>query len=51
MSAMATVICPTMPMMQLVSGGFKQVSKCADVDSAYLDPIRAQEKALGIAQD
>lgn len=38
-------------MMQLVKGGFKQVSKCADVDSTYLDPIRAQEKALGIAQN
>jgi branched-chain amino acid transport system substrate-binding protein len=35
-------------MMQLVEGGFKQVSECADVDSAYLDPIRAQEKELGI---
>jgi branched-chain amino acid transport system substrate-binding protein len=35
-------------MMQLVEGGFKQISQCADVDSAYLDPIRAQEKELGI---
>jgi branched-chain amino acid transport system substrate-binding protein len=38
-------------MMQLVEGGFKQVSQCADVDSAYLDPIRAQEKELGIKQN
>jgi branched-chain amino acid transport system substrate-binding protein len=35
-------------MMQLVKDGFKQVGQCADVDSAYLDPIRAQEKELGI---
>ena len=38
-------------MMQMVDGGFKQVGKCTDVDSAYLDPIRAQEKELGIAQN
>jgi branched-chain amino acid transport system substrate-binding protein len=35
-------------MMQLVEGGFKQVGGCTDVDSTYLDPIRAQEKELGI---
>jgi len=38
-------------MMQMVDGGFKQVGKCADVDSAYLDPIRAQEKELGITSN
>jgi branched-chain amino acid transport system substrate-binding protein len=38
-------------MMQMVNGGFKQVGKCADVDSAYLDPIRAQEKELGITSN
>jgi branched-chain amino acid transport system substrate-binding protein len=38
-------------MMQMVDGGFKQVGDCTDVDSAYLDPIRAQEKELGIAQN
>ena len=38
-------------MMQLVDGGFKQVGQCTDVDSAYLDPIRAQEKELGITQN
>jgi len=38
-------------MMQMVDGGFKQVGECTDVDSAYLDPIRAQEKELGIAQN
>ncbi len=35
-------------MMQLVEGGFKQVGECADVDSAYLDPIRVTEKELGL---
>jgi len=38
-------------MMQMVDGGFKQVGECADVDSAYLDPIRAQEKELGITSN
>jgi branched-chain amino acid transport system substrate-binding protein len=38
-------------MMQMIDGGFKQVGECTDVDSAYLDPIRAQEKELGIVQN
>lgn len=37
-------------MMQVVKGGFKKVSECADVDSAALDPVRAAEKELGIAK-
>jgi branched-chain amino acid transport system substrate-binding protein len=37
-------------MMLIENGGYRQVSECADVDSAYLDPIRANEKALGIKQ-
>jgi len=35
-------------MVQVVEGGFKVVGECTDVDSAYLDPIRAIEKELGI---
>ncbi|MBY3182004.1 ABC transporter substrate-binding protein [Rhizobium laguerreae] len=35
-------------MVQISGNGFKVISKCADVDSAYLDPIRAAEKELGI---
>lgn len=31
-------------------GGFETVRDCYDIDTAYLDPIRAQEKALGLAQ-
>jgi branched-chain amino acid transport system substrate-binding protein len=38
-------------MMQMIDGGFKQVGECTDVDSAYLDPIRAQEKELGISSN
>lgn len=38
-------------MMQMIDGGFKQVGGCTDVDSAYLDPIRAQEKQLGISSN
>lgn len=37
-------------MAQIVKGGFKIESACADVDSAYLDPVRATEKQLGIAK-
>jgi branched-chain amino acid transport system substrate-binding protein len=36
-------------MAEVVKGGFKVVSPCTDVDSAYLEPIRAIEKQLGIA--
>lgn len=36
-------------MVQLVAGGYKVVGQCTDVDSAYLQPYRADEKALGIA--
>jgi branched-chain amino acid transport system substrate-binding protein len=35
-------------MVQMVSGGYKVVGECTDVDSAYLEPYRADEKALGI---
>lgn len=35
-------------MVQMVEGGYKVVGECMDVDSAYLDPYRANEKALGI---
>jgi branched-chain amino acid transport system substrate-binding protein len=35
-------------MVQFANGGYKVVGKCSDVDSAYLEPYRAQEKALGI---
>lgn len=35
-------------MVQMVAGGYKVVSGCTDVDSAYLGPYRAQEKALGV---
>lgn len=35
-------------MAQMVEGGYKIVGACTDVDSAYLDPYRANEKALGI---
>jgi branched-chain amino acid transport system substrate-binding protein len=35
-------------MMLVENGGYRQVGECTDVDSAYLDPIRANEKALGI---
>lgn len=35
-------------MVQMVEGGYKVVGECTDVDSAYLDPYRADEKALGI---
>ena len=35
-------------MVQIAGSGFKVISACADVDSAYLDPIRAAEKELGI---
>jgi branched-chain amino acid transport system substrate-binding protein len=38
-------------MMQMIDGGFKQVGDCTDIDSAYLDPIRAQEKELGIVSN
>lgn len=31
-------------MLQLVDGGFKTVSECFDVESKYLDPIKAAEK-------
>lgn len=31
-------------------GGFEAVRDCYDIDTAYLDPIREQEKALGLAQ-
>jgi branched-chain amino acid transport system substrate-binding protein len=37
-------------MVQIVKGGFKVVGECAGVDSAYLDPIIAQEKRLGIGK-
>jgi branched-chain amino acid transport system substrate-binding protein len=36
-------------MAQVVKDGFKVVGQCTPVDSAYLDPILAQEKKLGIA--
>jgi hypothetical protein len=36
--------------VQIVKGGFKVVGECAGVDSAYLDPIIAQEKRLGIGK-
>lgn len=36
-------------MAQISGNGFKVVGACADVDSAYLDPIRVAEKTLGIA--
>ncbi|WP_167531270.1 MULTISPECIES: ABC transporter substrate-binding protein [unclassified Mesorhizobium] len=36
-------------MVQISGNGFKVVGGCTDVDSAYLDPIRSAEKALGIA--
>ena len=35
-------------MVQISGNGFKVVGGCTDVDSAYLDPIRAMEKTLGI---
>ncbi len=35
-------------MVQMVSGGYKVVGECTDIDSAYLEPYRADEKALGI---
>ena len=31
-------------MAQVLDGGFKTVSECFDVESAYLDPIKAVEK-------
>ena len=37
-------------MVQIVKGGFKVVGECTGVDSAYLDPILAQEKRLGIGK-
>ncbi|QWG24127.1 ABC transporter substrate-binding protein [Bradyrhizobium sediminis] len=37
-------------MATVVKGGFKVVGQCTDVASAYLDPIRAEEKKLGIAK-
>jgi branched-chain amino acid transport system substrate-binding protein len=37
-------------MATVVKGGFKIESACADVDTAYLDPIRAAEKQLAIAR-
>jgi len=35
-------------MVKFVDGKFKTVRDCYDIDSSYLDPIRAQEKALGL---
>lgn len=35
-------------MVQIAGGGFKVIGGCADVDSAYLDPVRAAESDLGI---
>ena len=32
------------------NGGFETVRDCYDIDTSYLDPIRAQEKALGLTQ-
>lgn len=37
-------------MAQIVDGGYKIVGQCTDVDSAYLEPYREQEKALGITE-
>jgi branched-chain amino acid transport system substrate-binding protein len=37
-------------MATVIKGGFGIVSTCSDVDSTYLDPIRADEKRLGIGQ-
>lgn len=37
-------------MVRIEKDGFKVVGECTDVDSAYLDPIRAAEKELGISQ-
>lgn len=31
-------------------GGFETVRDCYDIETAYLDPIREQEKALGLSQ-
>ncbi|MBL4600318.1 MAG: ABC transporter substrate-binding protein [Rhizobiaceae bacterium] len=36
-------------MMQLVDGGFKQVSECTQVDTEYLAPYLAIEKEMGIS--
>jgi branched-chain amino acid transport system substrate-binding protein len=35
-------------MVRMTKDGFEVVGECADVDSEYLDPIRAAEKELGI---
>ncbi|MBC7939188.1 MAG: branched-chain amino acid ABC transporter substrate-binding protein, partial [Chitinophagaceae bacterium] len=35
-------------MVQIVDGGFKTVSECFDVESTYLDPIKAAEKRDGL---
>lgn len=37
-------------MVAYTGGKFELVRDCFDIDSSYLDPIRAQEKALGITQ-
>ncbi len=37
-------------MAEVVKDGFKTVAKCSDVDSAYLEPVRADEKRLGITR-
>ncbi len=36
-------------MAEVVKGGFKIIGECTDVDSAYLAPVRADEKRLGLA--
>jgi branched-chain amino acid transport system substrate-binding protein len=35
-------------MVKVVADGFEVVGECTDVDSAYLEPVRAAEQALGI---
>ncbi|MDR3376839.1 MAG: branched-chain amino acid ABC transporter substrate-binding protein, partial [Ancalomicrobiaceae bacterium] len=37
-------------MVQVSGKGFKVIGDCTDVDSAYLEPIRADEKRLGIGK-
>ncbi|WP_342074975.1 hypothetical protein [Yoonia sp. SS1-5] len=37
-------------MVSYTGGAFEVVRDCYDIESSYLDPIRAQEAALGITQ-
>jgi len=36
-------------MAEVVKGGFKIIGDCTDVNSAYLAPVRAEEKRIGLA--